>query len=202
MKKLILLDAGHGGIIEGQYVTDGKRYYGKHDGQNIQLSEGAYNRAVVHGIAARLHLNGTSCHIINPENEDISLRSRVYRVNQLCDKYDCFLLSIHHNAHSNPLAYGTEFFTSSGETKSDAIAEKVGESFTMQYPYVKLRRQSISEYSKDAPFYVLEKTRCPAILSEWGFMTNDSDRVRIIEMTDQQIKFWSNSIENIVYPMI
>ncbi|MEF1204613.1 hypothetical protein [Photobacterium damselae] len=45
---LFILDAGHGGIINGQYQTEGKRSPIWDDGS--QLFEGEFNRAVVKGI--------------------------------------------------------------------------------------------------------------------------------------------------------
>ena len=188
---MILLDAGHGGIEEGKYVTPGKRYYGLHEGKEIQMAEGAFNRAVVHGIAARLHLFGVKCHIINPENEDISLHARARRVNEIAKREKCVLLSVHHNAFEDERVSGFEVFTSMGDTPSDPIADFIGKKFTEIYPNVKLRRESISpnRYSKDAGYYILRSTRCPAILTEWAFMTNPVDRDRMICYLDDQIGF-------------
>jgi len=199
MRKTILLSAGHGGIINGEYVTDGKRYYDFHKGRRIQLAEGAFNRLVVHGIAAQLHLNRIPVHIINPENEDISLMAKARRVNQMARKKSCVLLSVHHNAFKKDDVYGTEFFTSKGDTPADPIAEYIGKEFTRMFPGEKLRRSTINpkEYSKDYGYTILESTVCPAVLSEWAFMTNEYDREKIICGYSDQIDFFAEILARV-----
>lgn len=202
---LVLLDAGHGGIAEGVYTTPGKRYYKKEVSPNakrfIFLAEGALNRAVVHGLAFRLHLSGIPCHIINPENEDISLLARVRRVNELARRYDCFLLSVHHNAAEDTTARGFELFTSRGTTKSDTIAEMIAHRFIDCYGAEWFRGASVLKKSKEAPFKILTNTRPPAILTEWGFMTNAEDRYRIArtEGIAKQVTFFEECIKVIAW---
>ena len=51
---IVLLDNGHGGIINGTYQTPGKRSPIWNDGS--QLFEGEFNRAIVNGIIEELKI--------------------------------------------------------------------------------------------------------------------------------------------------
>lgn len=100
MKKvIILLDAGHGGIVDGVYQTSGKRSPVWSDG--TQLFEGEFNRAIVRGIHQKLVANGIDARILVPEQEDISLAERVKRANDIYRSNpdaNCYFISVHANA--------------------------------------------------------------------------------------------------------
>lgn len=191
----ILLDAGHGGIINGLYQTEGKRFYGTHRRREVRIAEGAFNRAIVFGLQAVLHTEGVSTHIINPEPTDISLQARARRVNQYARSQPCILLSIHHNAYHLSSVKGAEFFTSIGDTKADPIAEHLARKFEACFPSEKLRKNVVDpkKYSKEAGYFILKSTICPAVLTEWAFMTNAHDRDRIFDMSTQ-IDFYTTTI--------
>jgi len=175
--KLVLIDHGHGGYSEGMTLTPDRGIYTK----TISLSEGQLNRAAAHSIAFELSLKKIPVHIIGSGNADVSLRDRVKEVNRLAKKYKCALFSIHHNGFSDENVKGFELFTSLGETPSDTIAERFGKAFMCLHPERKLRKLSeVGKVSKEAPFYILKKTICPAVLIEWGFMTNKDERAYIV----------------------
>lgn len=182
---MILLDSGHGGLIEGVYQTNGKRAsHGYFD-----IHEGVLNRAVVNLLAFKLNANRISCHIINPENEDISLDERVYRVNNLCLDHPCILISVHHNAGGGT---GTEIFTSIGSTLSDRIAKE----FETESAYIPLKYRG----TKERDFYILRRTRCPAILTEFSFMDNFNDAYYMMNGGIEEEAEWIfNSIERYLY---
>ena len=133
-EKLIIISSGHGGIDRGVYTTPGKRYYGAHHGVDIRIAEGAWNKYIAAGVVAKLHLMGIPAHNLNPENEDIPIWRKVVRVNNLARKFNCFLLEIHHNWSDHPHVWGTELFTSTGDTKADPLAEVYGKAFTEWFP--------------------------------------------------------------------
>ena len=81
MEKLILLDAGHGGIINGQYVTAPKKMFVFPDGFTIY--EGVWNRLVVEGIKEALTSAGVKFDDIVNSQKDIPLKNRVDRANRL-----------------------------------------------------------------------------------------------------------------------
>lgn len=195
MNELILLDPGHGGVIDGNIMTPGKGYFS----ERTKFSEGVYNRMIVHGVAFHLTHMNIPVEILVPESNDVRLGNRINRANKKHAERNCILFSIHQNAFSDPSAHGAEFFTSRGETASDAMAEHMGRRFASSFPNRKLRRDHIDEYSKDRNFLILVHTNCPAVLTEWGFMTNPQDRKYLLSfqgITDQ-IGFLVSTISEI-----
>ncbi|PQJ91697.1 N-acetylmuramoyl-L-alanine amidase [Photobacterium phosphoreum] len=172
MKPFILLDPGHGGVINGIYQTPGKRSPLWSDGS--QLFEGEFNRAITQGISQALTLRGIENKIIVPELEDISLPTRVRRANHLVTQYpvhQCLLISVHANAGGGS---GFEIFTSRGQTDSDIIADHITHAFTQVFPNKPLRCDySDGDSDKERGFYMLRKTRMAAVLTENFFMDNE-----------------------------
>ena len=66
----ILLDNGHGGIINGKYQTAGKR--SPVWSNKEQLFEGEFNRAIVNGIIEKLTALNIPYVNIAPEYRDVS----------------------------------------------------------------------------------------------------------------------------------
>jgi len=176
---LILLDNGHGGLINGVYQTPGKRSPVWADGS--QLYEGEFNRAIVNGIIQELTRLKIPYVNIAPEYRDVTLYTRVKRANAYARRRS-FYLCVHTNAGGGK---GVEIYTSPGKTKSDKIATIFGNEFQKQFPDRKLRTDfSDGDLDKEQHFYVLTKTRMPAILTENFFMDNQ-DECQNILMTRQ-----------------
>ncbi len=189
---IVLLDNGHGAIINGDYKTPGKRSPIWGDGS--QLFEGEFNRAIVNGIIEQLTRLDIKYVNIAPEYRDVRLETRVNRANHY-DPRSSFYLSIHSNAGGG---HGSEVFTSPGSTKSDNIATIFGNEFKNEFPNKRLRTDfSDGDLDKEAKFFVLTNTKMPAILTESFFMDNE-DECRNILMTrqgrDKVIKYHINAI--------
>lgn len=170
-KPLIILNNGHGGIIDGKYQTAGKRSPKWDD--DSQLFEGVFNRIIVNGISDRLAKLGIRHIILVPVQKDVSLKTRVYVANQQYEKNNnCLYVSIHSNAGGGS---GSEIFTSPGQTKSDKIASVFGQHYMWHFPEMKLRTDYASDgdLDKEARFYELIHTKMPAVLTENFFMDNE-----------------------------
>ena len=176
---IVLLDNGHGGLINGEYQTPGKRSPVWDDGS--QLFEGEFNRSIVARIVESLTSLIIPYVIIAPETRDVKLSTRVKRANEIQDE-PCFYLSVHSNAGGGN---GFEVFTSPGETTSDKIATIFGEEYKKTFPQKKLRTDySDGDLDKEAAFTVIKKTRMPAVLTENFFMDNEEECKEIL-MTKQ-----------------
>jgi N-acetylmuramoyl-L-alanine amidase len=189
---IVLLDNGHGGLIDGVYQTPGKRSPKWDDGS--QLFEGEFNRAIVCGIVQELTSMNINYVVITPEHEDISLKERVRRANKY-DASESVFISIHSNAGGG---HGSEIFTSPGQTKSDKIASVIGEEFKIIFPLKRLRTDfSDGDLDKEERFYVLTRTRMPAVLTENFFMDNEEECKNILlkrSGRDKVIEFHINAI--------
>ena len=165
---IILLDNGHG------VNTPGKRSPMWDD--ETQLLEFEFNRDIVSRIAKKLNDLDIKYEIIVPEESDIPLLTRVVRINAICsrnklEKY--VLLSIHANAGGGT---GWEAYTSPGQTLSDKYAELLYASANDALEGFAIRKEYADRDSdKEARFYILERTKCPAILTENLFMDTEKD---------------------------
>lgn len=186
MKKpfIVFLDAGHGGMINGEYVTPGKRSPKFDDG--CQLFEGVYNRRVTKLIHDKLNIFSKKeifvVHV-NDLNEDTPLRERSSKANTVWEEYGrppAIYISIHANGYGDGTKWtspkGIEVFTSPGQTKSDIFATILLDTMQEELHDSKWRYdESDGDKDKEARFSVLVKTAMPAILSENGFMTNKEE---------------------------
>jgi N-acetylmuramoyl-L-alanine amidase len=189
---IVLLDNGHGGLIDGVYQTPGKRSPVWDDGS--QLFEGEFNRAIVNGIIEELTALRISYVNIAPEYRDVTLPTRVNRANKYGSQ-GCFYMSVHSNAGGGK---GSEVFTSVGNTRSDAIATIFGEEFKKAYPNRRLRTDfSDGDLDKEKQFYVLKNTRMPAILTENFFMDNEEECKSILMTREGRQKIIHYHVETI-----
>ncbi|MGR5240231.1 N-acetylmuramoyl-L-alanine amidase [Photobacterium damselae] len=204
MKKvIILLDAGHGGIVDGVYQTSGKRSPVWSDG--TQLFEGEFNRAIVRGIHHQLVTNGIDARILVPEQDDISLSERVKRANDIYRSNPdaiCYFISVHSNAGGGS---GFEIYTYHGQSKSDELADCIAQAFKDEFPDEPLRiDQSDGDLDKEANFYVLRKTAMPAVLTENFFMDNEEECKEIlmtVEGRSKIVAFHVNGIMKMIAPL-
>ena len=120
------------------------------------------------------------------QEQSRELTWRVNYVNSLCSKYgtsNCVYVSVHVNAAGADgqwkSARGWSVYTSPGQTKSDTLATCLYNEAKNILPkdskyYV---RSDFSDKDPDyeANFYVLTKTKCPAVLTENLFQDNKED---------------------------
>lgn len=168
-----ILDAGHGGVINGEYVTNGKRSPIWSDG--TQYFEGVGNRNICNLLTNKLKEHNIKVvNIIGNIQKDISLQERCDLANRIYrDNKNAIFVSMHSNGFINENANGFSIYTSKGETKSDKIASIFYDKMIKSFPKHKARKDyTDGDIDKEANFYVLKHTSCPAILIENFFMTN------------------------------
>jgi N-acetylmuramoyl-L-alanine amidase len=165
---IFLIDCGHGGVINGVPQTAGKR---SPDWDCGVLYEGESNRRIGELVLDFCRENCISAVNLVPELTDISLGERVRRAN----KYkNAILISIHSDAFHLESANGWSVFTYYGQTKSDKFADILYKQ--AKRSRLKLREDwSDGDPDKEANFYILRETVCPAVLVENLFMTNKKD---------------------------
>ena len=179
----VLIDPGHGIDTPGKRSPDGK------------FREYLWNRQVADLLGARLVAMGIDASSVVTETNDIPLSTRVQRVNRICSKVgasNVLLVSIHANAAGNGgwmNAKGWSCYTSKGNTESDRIAECLYDAFEKEFPDRKIRKD-LSDGDRDweENFYVLAKSRCPAVLLENFFYDNPEECMFLLkEETKERI---------------
>lgn len=184
----ILIDNGHGSNTAGKHSPD------------FSLREYAYAREIAGKVVEVLKSRGYDAALLVPEQTDVSLAERARRVNEWCGKLgakNVILVSIHCNAAGNGSwlkAGGWCAYTSPGQTKADLLAtdlysaaEKALEKYKDVFPVLQTKGEYGSnqkpirtDYSDGDPdfearFYILIKTKCPAVLTESLFQDNKAD---------------------------
>lgn len=152
----VCLDAGHG------MNTAGKRTPPYPDG--TQIREAEQNYAVMELVKKYLEYNGVEVVVTNPDkNKDMPLDQRVKKANE--SNADLFV-SIHKNASSGSWqtgAKGIETYVYKKGGEAEQYANKVQGELIND---TGMKDRGV----KEGNFYVLKKTKMPAILVELGFM--------------------------------
>ena len=164
----VLIDAGHGIDTPGKRSPDGS------------FLEYMWNRQIADLVIARLVSRGVDASLVVTETNDISLRTRAMRVNRICDQVgaqNVLLVSIHSNAAGNGSAWmnakGWSCYTSKWKTKSDQVAECLYDAFEEEFQNRKIRKDmSDGDRDWEENFYVLQKSKCPAVLLENFYYDN------------------------------
>ncbi|MCS2601713.1 MULTISPECIES: N-acetylmuramoyl-L-alanine amidase [Bacteroides] len=166
----ILIDNGHGENTPGKRSPDGK------------LREYLYAREIAESVERALRAKGYDVERIVHEIIDVPLAERARRVNEICARYgatNVLLVSIHCNAAGNGewmSARGWSAYTSKGKTKSDELATMLYEEAEQNFAGQKIRRDnSDGDPDWEENFYILVKTKCPAVLTENFFQDNKED---------------------------
>ena len=100
-------------------------------------------------------------------------------MNRLAKKEDICLISVHANAQDTKgemwgKARGHRIFISDNASKkSELLADFLNDGLSGMYPGLKL--QSVKRNN----FTILERTDCPAVMVELGFMTNRDDHAML-----------------------
>ncbi len=146
--KPIIVSAGHGDVWNGEYTTDnttgGKQSPEWRSG--IKIYEGQSVKDLAYRIVCGLREYDVPALLLNPEIEDISLRTKSDRENSYYDFFngECVGIELHHNAqptnnapYSDNYGYsgychgdkgqaqGSEIWTSPGETLADPFAKLI-----------------------------------------------------------------------------
>lgn len=216
---LLLIDNGHGAdnltagkcsppvaAVSGIPADDPTLYAGR-------FREGNFNRLVAAELVRALKDGGIcAAELLVPERADVSLRERADRVNARCrvlGTHNVALVSIHGNALGNgdrwlQADYWT-VWTSKGQTRADALADRIWLGCKQAMPDRKFGKQTVPDGDVDyeSKFYILVKTLCPAVLTEnfffdnqenLRFMASPAGRSLIVKGHADGIRAWIDSI--------
>jgi|SRR5690606_7208248 len=182
-----IIDAGHGGFKNGVYTTAPAKMHRFEDG--LTIYEGDVNRKIAKLVHSQLQAKKFDITLVYDDVIDTSLQTRVMLANKVYRKNrNAVLLSIHSNASPDPArpAHGFEVFTSPGETKSDPFAAVFCKNYIKDLPQFKFRSDtSDGDYDKEARFYMLTQTHCPALLVENLFMDNRKEAEFLLSESGQ-----------------
>ena len=173
-KKLIVIDAGHGGNDNGAtkdelYEKDivaqiSKKIFEKNDPSTVKIV------------------------LLRDTDNFISLTDRVNKINELNPD---LVISLHINANSKTDTSGIEAYVSENNSHHEASKEQARK-LIEAIANDKLQSRGV----KQANFTILKKSNCPAISLELGFISNENDR-KYITSEEGQNEIAANIIKSI-----
>lgn len=152
--KIVVIDAGHG------YQDSGASYGG--------IKEKDLNLAMARSLINLLEMDSSiKVYATRTDDTFLELNERTDFANQIDpDLY----ISIHVNSYTNAAVQGTEtYYTERADTRNKVFAQMVQNALVNEFG-------TKSRGVKSANYYVTKYTEKPAILTEIGFLTNESDR--------------------------
>lgn len=162
-KMRIVIDAGHGGNDNGVVVDD--------------VTEKEITEAIGRKIKFLNNKESVEVIIIRDKDEFMNLSDRVNKINALNPD---LVISLHINSHQDTTVNGFEVFI--GEKNQKNVDSKIiAESLLNSTPQPLAKREV-----KEANLYLLNNVKCPAVLLELGFLTNNHDRDFLESQLGQQ----------------
>lgn len=184
--KFPIIFAGHGGMINEEYVTAPAKMHTFDDGFTVY--EGVANRRICEYVVEELRrVDAPYFYYETPF--DSPLETQIQVAENLSDQFgEGFIVDIHNNAGGGT---GSEVFTSPGQTSSDPIATNIFNSIKDEIGNGWRMRAEFSpdnDPDKEEEFYMLMKTELSAVLIECGFMDTRED-AEFIASSNGQCKF-------------
>ena len=173
-KKIIVIDAGHGGKDTGAEIG------------------GELEKKIVQNIANKIsYLNNKSeieIVLLREDDSFIELSERVVKINKINPS---LVISLHINASKNLEENGINAFVS----KQNNFYEKSMESAINLVEKISNKKLAKGEV-KDANFFVIKNSKCPALVLEVGYLSNENDKTYITSEKGQ------NEIANKIFEFI
>ncbi len=177
----VVIDAGHGGVDAGAASTDGKvkeKDLALQISQKIQQLAASYNINVV--------MTRTNDGLPdNTTDKNDGLKARTALTEKA--KADLFI-SIHISAtddnKTDPRYSGFEVFVSNKEDDRTKQSKQLGSAVVQELS--KLYNTNPALLQRSMNIWVLERTPCPALLIECGYITNEKDLAFISNSSNQE----------------
>lgn len=153
--QVIMVDAGHGGKDVGATSNNGK------------IHESVLNLKLAKALESELKKTGAKIIMTRNDNSEPRLSDRT---EMIFDSQPDLFVSVHHDWSGNKNASGASTYY------YYPFSKKLG-SFVHNSSGKVMNKLKLKYY----PFYVTRMTECPSILTENGFMSNDSEVSRLAD---------------------
>ncbi len=186
----ILIDAGHGGLDGGAVgLTTGV----KESDLNLEYAKTLKN--YFESLNYKVGLVRSTENALSPDKQEDMLKRKEIIENSNCDIF----ISIHMNKFSLPSSIGAQTFYKLDDSLSKNLAENIQ---TLLIKNVENARK----LTLKGDYLVLNSAKCPAVLVECGFLSNEKDEKRLQTKSFREnlcyqifcgvIKFLNSSHEN------
>lgn len=181
--KVIVLDAGHGGVDDGA--------------KNGQIIEKDLNLMLVKKLEKELISRGATVYLTREDDKDLSTTTVNRKRNDLYNRAKYInnispnmYISIHLNSTTSSNWKGLQiFYTTKNEEN-----KKIAETFTEN---LKQNISNVREIKKDNSYYMYKFITSPGVLVEAGFISNPGENylLRQEEYQDKLISLLADSVE-------
>lgn len=172
----VVIDVGHGGVDIG---TSYKNLFEKDI--NLQIAKLVYEELEASGYHVALNRDGD--YALSDENHWLNSSSRhrrdlAQRTQLAAELSPQLLISLHVNWSSHSKANGPVVLYQK-TNQSFMIADMIQHSLNQVY---QMKKEPVAGKS----YFLLENSSCPSVIVEMGFLSNASDRQRLINPVEQQ----------------
>lgn len=174
-KKVIVLDAGHGGDDDGAKFEDFK--------------EKNYTLAIAKRIMELNRNENVEIILLRDSDEFIDLNKRVDRINELNPD---LVISLHVNNSSNTSLNGMEVYYSDLNEQHE-VSKEYAEKLHSSFKNGPFEQRGVKNFR----LKVVRESKCPAVLLEMGFISNDKDRLYL--SNDSSQKDIAQKVLNFIY---
>lgn len=170
---LLVIDAGHGGLDGGAVSVTGVR----ESGINLEIARRLFDLCRLMG--CQCSMTRTSEDLAYPEEADTIREKKRWdlerRVAQINSGGDRVLISIHQNLYPDARPSGSQvlYAKTAGSAEFAALAHEQ----LLRYLCPENRR--VAAPAADS-IYILKEARCPAILVECGFLSNETEAKQLV----------------------
>ncbi len=173
----VLIDPGHGGADGGASSDSGIL----EKDINLQISEKLF--AILKTLGIRCEMTRTTDTMLDggasSHKKMHDLKNRV----TASQKYEnCVFVSIHQNKFPQKKYSGTQVYYSKNDPASEMLAELIQTSVRENVQPDNQRQTKKATSS----IYVLDRIACPAVLTECGFLSNDTEAQKLTEQPYQK----------------
>lgn len=172
----VVIDVGHGGWDPGKVSASG-------------IKEKDINLQIALKLQAALEQKG--CRVILTRTEDTALGSSSGESTKSSDMRERiaimereapdFMISIHQNSYSDSSVHGAQVFYYSTSSVSQSLAETIQE-----YLINEVDKDNHRQAKAGNDYYILNKSSCPAVIVECGFLSCPEEAARLSDETYQE----------------
>lgn len=176
----IVIDPGHGGADPGKIGVNGE----KEKDINLSISLILRDTLVSKGYNVVMtrcydqHLNESESEF--NKREDLDKRCQVIN-NAYVSNPSTIVISIHQNSFTQESAKGPQVFYYGGSDRSRSLAEIMQKTMNES-----LRIEKPRKAKENNDYYMLVKTKCPAVIVECGFLSNTMEAKKLGDIEYQK----------------
>jgi len=167
-KKVIVIDAGHGGNDPGKISNDGilEKDINLSIAQHLKkyLTAQDYVVYITRNEDKGLHDEGAS----NKKNSDMKNRIAFFN-----EKKADFVVSIHQNSYPDSFQHGAQTFFYEKSEESKRLASSI------QNALLKIDPSNTRKEKSSDSYYILKKSSMPAVIVECGFLSNPDETAKL-----------------------